>query len=500
MGQAAVAADGASRLNVFVRGSGDGQIYWIGQNPNAPNFWDPWQQLGDAPAADEPVVGLNPGRRLEIFRIAPDGSLQHMWQDATGAWIPQWDSLGSPSGTTLQGGLAVAANPSSGVARDQGGRLEVFAADAGGALWHRWQDVAGQGPWSDWQSEGSPPGAPIRGRIAVGVSADGRLEVFTVGGIGELWHIFQTGSAGGPFGNWESMSRPGGRLRSDAGVGTDAGGALEVFAVGPDGTLQHRWEQPGWRPWAGLGRPRNGRFGGLFGRVNLAGTPAAASNADERVEVFARGDDNRLWHHWMDSSFNWSTPWQSFGGLVVRDDPTVVLTDGGTLEVFVLDGSAVFHIWQTQPNNGWGTWQTLGDPSPPPSPSPSPPPAPPSSGVIDLTLTQSYDDSGTFPVPIVNQCEATVEQSQLRLPDNARITTVQSDIVSLQDVPVDPPFGATVWHTDPVSNVYRSAMFAVGQVRTEFAGQRPWGTWTAQTENAQDRGTGGTIHVSWDLE
>ena len=43
-----VAVDGEGRLNVFVKGSGDGQIHWIRQNPAAANFWDPWQQLGDS--------------------------------------------------------------------------------------------------------------------------------------------------------------------------------------------------------------------------------------------------------------------------------------------------------------------------------------------------------------------------------------------------------------------------------------------------------------------
>ena len=61
-------------------------------------------------------------------------------------------------------------------ARNQDGRLEIFARGADRALWHIWQ-VAPNGAWSGWQSLGGE----LTSNPAVGQHLVGRLSVFVRG-------------------------------------------------------------------------------------------------------------------------------------------------------------------------------------------------------------------------------------------------------------------------------------------------------------------------------
>ncbi|MBG9790160.1 hypothetical protein [Brevibacillus laterosporus] len=62
-------------------------------------------------------------------------------------------------------------------------------------------------------------------------------------------------------------------------------GRIDVFARGGDQALWHIWQlasNDGWSRWASLG-----------GTIT---SPVVARNADGRLEVFAIGTDNALWH------------------------------------------------------------------------------------------------------------------------------------------------------------------------------------------------------------
>jgi hypothetical protein len=67
-------------------------------------------------------------------------------------------------------------------ARNQDGRLELFARGADQALWHIWQ-VAPNGGWSGWQSLGGV----LTSNPAVGQQQDGRLSVFVRGTNGAVF-------------------------------------------------------------------------------------------------------------------------------------------------------------------------------------------------------------------------------------------------------------------------------------------------------------------------
>jgi len=83
-------------------------------------------------------------------------------------------------------------------------------------------------------------------------------------------------------------------------------------------------------------------------------------NKDGRLEVFARGTDNALWHIWQTAPNNGWSGWASLGG-VITSLPTVTNDADSRLEVFARGtDNALWHIWQTAPNNGWSGWASLG--------------------------------------------------------------------------------------------------------------------------------------------
>jgi hypothetical protein len=102
-------------------------------------------------------------------------------------------------------------------------------------------------------------------------------------------------------------------------------------------------------------------FGLLSGNVTVTSSAAEASNMDGRLEIFARGPDNGLWHtsQVVAGGPNWNQ-WTSLGG-VLASDPVVGQNADGRLEVFVLGGDyGVWHTSQTTASGStWNPWSSL---------------------------------------------------------------------------------------------------------------------------------------------
>lgn len=81
-------------------------------------------------------------------------------------------------------------------------------------------------------------------------------------------------------------------------------GPLEVFVLGTDHNVYHRWQDPngpgGWAKWMNIGGPV----------VTLFGT----QNADGSLEIFGQGTNHALWHTWQnpDAPGGWNA-WESLG-------------------------------------------------------------------------------------------------------------------------------------------------------------------------------------------
>ena len=150
-----------------------------------------------------------------------------------------------------------------------------------------------------------------------------------------------------PSSGWQPL---GGKLTTEPVVRANKDGRLEAFARGTDNALWHCWQMtPGgaWSGWASRG--------GV-----ITGTPCVASNADGRLEAFARGTDGALWHLWQTTPNGSWSGWASLGG-VITSEPTAVNNADGRVEVFArgTDG-ALWHIWQRGGLQGWSGWASLG--------------------------------------------------------------------------------------------------------------------------------------------
>ena len=116
------------------------------------------------------------------------------------------------------------------VGQNADGRLELFALGGDRAVYHIWQ-TAPNGNWGDWASLA---GHDLQ-QIVVGQNADGRLEVFALGGDRAVYHIWQTA----PNGNWGDWANLSGTQLQQIIVGSNEDGRLEAFALDAGGVLYH---------------------------------------------------------------------------------------------------------------------------------------------------------------------------------------------------------------------------------------------------------------------
>ncbi|HYX48659.1 MAG TPA: hypothetical protein VE843_02885 [Ktedonobacteraceae bacterium] len=205
----------------------------------------------------------------------------------------------------------------------------------------------------NWTSLGTP--GNITTNPAIGKNDDGRLEAFVCAMEVDpaLWHIWQT-TTGETWSSWNSLSLPPTNvlLEGSPTVVENDDGRLEVFATGADNALWHIWQlapNGSWSTWTSLGKPTDQGLGQISVHVN----------DDGRLEVFTIGADNALWHIWqLAPNGSWST-WKSLDKPPSTDyitNPIVSQNQDGRLEAFVLSDNALWHIWQTTPGGSWGSW------------------------------------------------------------------------------------------------------------------------------------------------
>jgi acylphosphatase len=88
--------------------------------------------------------------------------------------------------------------------------------------------------------------------------------------------------------------------------------------------------------------------------------PVAARNGDGRIELFGIGADASPRHIWQTEPNNGWSDWASLGGGGLTK-LSVVNNEDRRMEMFARGApGTLWHIWQTAPNNGWSTWHDLG--------------------------------------------------------------------------------------------------------------------------------------------
>jgi uncharacterized phage protein gp47/JayE len=95
--------------------------------------------------------------------------------------------------------------------------------------------------------------------------------------------------------------------------------------------------------------------------IGMTGGPVVILDPAGQLHVFVVGDDQALWHIWQTSPDNGWSGWLSLGGQI--DLVAVGTNQDGRLEVFARGTGdfALWHIWQLTPGSAsWSVWSTLG--------------------------------------------------------------------------------------------------------------------------------------------
>lgn len=161
---------------------------------------------------------------------------------------------------------------------------------------------------------------------------------------------------------WSSLGIPaGGNVRAHQIVaGNNEDGRVELYAVGIDGAIWHRYQlQPNgnqWAGWTNMGHPSGVWFG----------TATVGMNADGRQELFAISNDGAIWHNYQTSPNDGWTGWgtMSHPANVSLRRLAVAENDDGRLELFAIgDDNQLWHRYQPEPSKGpWSPWTSLGKP------------------------------------------------------------------------------------------------------------------------------------------
>lgn len=339
-----VALDHLGRLNLFALDPTDYSILQCVQTDPANDVWGNWTTFGP-PAGAVPTLGANLDGRLEIFVLGVNGAnLTHRVQAADGSW-GAWQSFGGAAGAAPV------------VSHHADGRLSVFAVGPGGRYIAQCEQNVPNAAATAWTAWNADFGGPCGGPPAVGINADGRMEVFAIAPARNyIAHCWQH-SANSGFGSWDATL--GGACGGTPTVARDARGVLELHALAPAGAgvnlLPQTAPSSGWGSWTSAAVPN--------GWADAACTLVA--NQDGRLESFVLTPAGSvLSHRWQHNTTDgtWSD-WAEFGSgpCQYSATPSAVLDAAGRIHVFAVytDGS----IWtsvQTGPNSGWGAWQAFG--------------------------------------------------------------------------------------------------------------------------------------------
>ena len=130
-------------------------------------------------------------------------------------------------------------------------------------------------------------------------------------------------------------------LVSDPTAVSWSSGRIDVFARGADNALWHRYYSGSWSPWESLGG-------------SITSAPDVSSWGANRLDIFARGADGALWHKWYDNGWR---GWESLGGQIIGD-PAAVSWGSGRIDVVIRGtDNAMYHKYY---ENGWSGYEPLG--------------------------------------------------------------------------------------------------------------------------------------------
>jgi len=250
--------------------------------------WGPAQPFGgSAFTSPSAVVGMD--GKARVFALGGDGAI---WMNAWSASSQSFSGWSSQGGSFATGAGAISWG---------NGTIELFAADAQGALWHRWSTSGAATAWSSWTQMGSG----IASRPAPVRWSDGTLghaEIFARGSDGQLYHSEFSTSSGWP-------------APSVVSAGSEIIGSPSAF-INPPGAAQ-------------------------------SGPEVVARDASGRVLHLARAG----------SGYGAFAP---LGEQIAASDPFGWIRGDGTAEVFAVDSSGALVAIHRDASGDWGSWSAIG--------------------------------------------------------------------------------------------------------------------------------------------
>jgi hypothetical protein len=153
---------------------------------------------------------------------------------------------------------------------------------------------------------------------------------------------------------WSGWAGLGGVLTSAPAVAAPGNNRLDVFARGADNEIWHRsWNGGRWVEWVSVGAPPNPP---LSNGSSTVSAPAAVSVSEGTIDLFVTGPLNALWHRHYNGR-RWSD-WESRGGNL-SSAPTAASWASDRIDVFARGSSG--DVQQATADSGiWGPWGSLG--------------------------------------------------------------------------------------------------------------------------------------------
>jgi hypothetical protein len=235
------------------------------------------------------------------------------------------------------------------IASNADGRLEILSVDGTGELF----EASQLSPGGEWSTPGALAMHGVDAAEPVAIQgADGRLHLFHIGDDDVLQHAWQV-SVGGAWSDGSVLGSSEKRAKALS-VARNADGRLEVMYVGVNDVPYHTWELAPGGDWSG-------EFS--LGTVDSRGKRlVSAVNVDGRIEVIYIGTDDVLYHNWqVRANGSW------FGERVLVSASTrakqlsVGVNANGSLEVVYTDlGDVIYHTWQVTPGGSWSGAHLLG--------------------------------------------------------------------------------------------------------------------------------------------
>lgn len=238
------------------------------------------------------------------------------------------------------------------------GKVFIFAQGTDKALWY---NIFAGKKWQGWESLGGV----IRGGPDACAQANNDLMVFArgSGGVSDSELFYRRLKFGEAPMAWVSFHT---KVGSDPAAACDGGGGVHVFAHAAESVgVWHAWyDNNTWANASLFGSSdelfTSTRIGGKSLGGGIVGGPDACSWRGKRLDVFARGSGNFIYHKARNDDGTWGT-WEDLGGLPMASDPSAAARITGEMSVFARDANN--KLWMksySMTADRWSPWFPIG--------------------------------------------------------------------------------------------------------------------------------------------